>query len=192
LKGEKAMKKSIIAIIVVVVIIALAVVGGVVASLNKGNENTSALVKIETTEDMENVITSIYEKSNNELYGLETMQLDLSDEMTLTAYTGLTSNENIENVVVSESMITSRAYSLVLVKVTDNADVEAIKKEMVDNIDMSKWICVTAEVVYATNYDNLIFLVMSSDELAKPQYDAFKEIVGGQVGKELVRQSEEF
>jgi hypothetical protein len=192
LKGEKAMKKSIIAIIVVVVIIALAVVGGVVASLNKGNENTSALVKIETTEDMENVITSIYEKSNNELYGLETMQLDLSDEMTLTAYTGLTSNENIENVVVSESMITSRAYSLVLVKVADKADVEAIKKEMVDNIDMSKWICVTAEVVYATNYDNLIFLVMSSDELAKPQYDAFKEIVGGQVGKELVRQSEEF
>jgi hypothetical protein len=192
-------------VVIICLIVAIIIVLGIVLlnSNSKNNENNTNVENnnesltdesLESKEEgeLESLISQIYEKSNNELYGLETMELDLTDEATVAAYTGLKSCDNIEQVVVSESMITSRAYSLVLVKTTENADVEAIKQEMVDNIDMAKWICVTAEVVYATNSDNLIFLVMSSEDLAKAQYDAFVDSVSGNIGKELVRQSDEY
>ena len=48
---------------------------------------------------------------------------------------------------------------------------------------MRKWVCVSAEVLYATSTEDLVFLVMSSEEMAKPVYDAFKAKVG-KVGQE--------
>ena len=65
-----------------------------------------------------------------------------------------------------------------------------MKQEMLDNIDTRKWICVTAEKVYVTNHENIIFLVMASDEWAKPVYDEFKSAVDGKVGKELQKTEE--
>lgn len=184
------MKKSIF-LVIAIILIALITVSFVVSSKKDSiNKNEVAIVNVENVEDLERLIDSVYQKSGNDLFGLETRKLDLSDEMALTTYTGLTSNKELEAVVISECMVTSKAYSLAIVKTNEGADVETIKQEMVDNVDMRRWICVEAEVVYATNYNNVIFLVMSEEDLAKPQYDAFKNIVGGKVGKELVRQSE--
>ena len=45
------------------------------------------------------------------------------------SYTGLSSNENIDAVVVSEPMIGSQAYSLVLVKVKDGQDAIILERE---------------------------------------------------------------
>ncbi|MFR4318806.1 MAG: hypothetical protein ACLT2Z_04960 [Eubacterium sp.] len=45
-------------------------------------------------------------------------------------------------------MITAQAYSVAIVKVKDNADVEKIKQEMLDNIDMRRWICVCRTIIY--------------------------------------------
>ena len=83
--------------------------------------------------------------------------------------------------------MSSQAFSAVMVKVSDGANIEEMKKEMIDNIDMRKWICVSAEKARVTNYGNIIFLVMSSEEWGKPVYDEFKQAVGGTVGKELER-----
>lgn len=189
------MKKSIIIGVVVAVIVVLSIIG-VFAIRNKNSKQNNQSVatsnlNFDTAKDMEEIINKIYEKSKNEMYALETREIDLDDEMSLQAYTGLKSKEKIETVVVSESMRTATAYSLVLVKVKPEADVEAIKKEMVDNVDMRRWICVSADYVYANNTDNLIFMVLASEENAKPQYDAFKDISGGKLGKELVREAEQ-
>ena len=81
----------------------------------------------------------------------------------------------------------AQAYSAVAVKVKDGADIETIKKEMLDNIDTNKWICVSAEKVYATNSGNIIFLVMSDEEWAKPVYENFKKYANNETGKELER-----
>lgn len=190
------MKKSTIAIIATIVIILIA--GGVFFFVKKdtnsaqgGAQNTQASVKLETAKDLQNLIDQMYEKSSNDMFGLETREIALNDEMAIQSYTGLKSTENLNKVVVSESMITSQAYSLALVKVKQGADVEAVKREMIENVDMRRWICVGADVAYATNYNDVIFLVMSSEEDAKPQYEAFKEIVGGNIGKELTREAEE-
>ena len=40
--------------------------------------------------------------------------------------------------------------------------VEDIKKKMYDNIRMDKWICVSAEKLYITNYDNIIFAIINA------------------------------
>ena len=180
------MKKTIIIIVSILVVIAL-VVGAVFLLNNKGEKSVLSMA---TSEDLENIINSIYEKANIELPMLMTNVVDVSDVEAVTFSTGLKSNENIEQVVVSEPMMTSQAYSLVLVKVKEGADVESIKKEMVDNIDTRKWICVTADTLYATNHSNLICLVMSREELTKPIYNAFKEVVNQKVGKELERITE--
>lgn len=180
------MKKTIIIVVAIILVIAL-VVGGIFVF----NKEEKPVVSMSTSEDLENIINSIYEKANIELPMLMTNVVDISDEEVLKSFTGLKSKENVEQVVVSEPMMTSQAYSLVLVKVADGADVETMKKEMVDNIDTRKWICVTADSLYATNHTNLICLVMSRDEVAKPIYNAFKEIVEEKVGKELTKITED-
>ena len=58
---------------------------------------------------------------------------------------------------------------------------------MSENIDMRKWICVSAEVLYATSTEDLAFLVMSSEEMAKPVFGAFKNKVGN-VGEEYKKE----
>ena len=65
------------------------------------------------------------------------------------------------------------------------------KKEMLENINMAKWICVSAEKMYITNNGNTIFMVMSSEDWAKPVYNEFKEYVGNNIGKELEKAEEE-
>ena len=97
----------------------------------------------------------------------------------------LKSNENIETLVISTPFINAQAYSLAVLKVNDKANVEQIKQEIYDNIDMRKWVCVSAEKLYITNCDNVIFVIMSSEEWAKPVYEEFKKYVENDIGKEL-------
>ena len=87
--------------------------------------------------------------------------------------------------------MSSQAYSAVTVKVKSGANIEEIKKEMLENINMSKWICVSAEKMYITNNGNTIFMVMSNEDWANPVYNEFKEYVGNNIGKELEKTEEE-
>ena len=53
--------------------------------------------------------------------------------------------------------MSSQAYSAVALKVKSNANIETVKEEILNNVDMRKWICVSAEKLYVTNYNNIIF-----------------------------------
>ena len=80
---------------------------------------------------------SIIDKDNkNVLPELETMKVDIKNIDEVTSYTGLKTNNDIESIVVSVPMMTSQAYSVAVVKVKDTANVEKIKQEMLDNIDL--------------------------------------------------------
>ena len=158
--------------ILVIALILLAVITFGVIILVSGKENTSSL---ETTKDIIKMINSINKDNKNVLPELETMKIDVKNIDEVTSYTGLTSNDNIESIVVSVPMMTAQAYSVAVVKVKDNADVEKIKQEMLDNIDMRRWICVSAEQLYITNSGNVIFSVMTDKDIAKAVYDDFKK-----------------
>ena len=174
--------------ILVIALILLAVITFGVIILVSGKENTSSL---ETTKDIIKMINSIKKKKKNVLPELETMKIDVKNIDEVTSYTGLTSNDNIESIVVSVPMMTAQAYSVAVVKVKDNADVEKIKQEMLDNIDMRRWICVSAEQLYITNSGNVIFSVMTDKDIAKAVYDDFKKYVNNNIGKELEKSNDE-
>ncbi len=174
------MKKKNLIICAVIVLIVLAVIIGIaVKSNNNGN------IKIESTANMKNLIDSIYKNANVELPSLETNEIDMSDNDTVSTYTGSQDNSNIESIVVSEPLISSQAYSLVVMKLKNSADVEKVKQNIYDNVNMSKWICVSAEKLYITNYNNIVFYVMSDEDWAQPVYTAFKTYVNNKNGSEL-------
>lgn len=177
------MKKTVITIIVVLAIIAIVTIGIFATMKSKGGMQKE--LKLQTSEEMQSMLTTIYSSEKVQLPQLENAVIDISDLMQVTTYTGLQSNENVEELVVSVPFINSQAYSVAIVKVKENADIEKMKQEMLDNIDMRRWICVSAEKLYITNYENIIFLVMSSEEWAKPVYDEFKNYVENDIGKEL-------
>mgnify|MGYP002537385975 CR=1 FL=1 len=174
--------------ILVIALILLAVITFGVIILVSGKENTSSL---ETTKDIIKMINSINKDNKNVLPELETMKIDVKNIDEVTSYTGLKTNDGIESIVVSVPLITAQAYSVAIVKVKDSADVEKIKQEMLDNIDMRRWICVSAEQLYITNSGNVIFSVMADKDVAKAVYNDFKKYVNNNIGKELEKSNNE-
>ncbi|NMA65920.1 MAG: DUF4358 domain-containing protein [Clostridiaceae bacterium] len=79
-----------------------------------------------------------------------------------------------EEAIASEPIMMPSAYELDLVRVKEGADVEQIKKEIEENVDPRKWICVGVdpENVIVDNIGDVIFVVMS-DNNAKALHDAF-------------------
>ena len=169
-------------------LILLAVISFVIFILVSGSGNKGSA---ETPKNINDIINTINKNNKNVLPELETMKVDIKNIDEVTSYTGLKTNDGIESIVVSVPLITSQAYSVAIVKVKDNADVEKIKQEMLDNIDMSRWICVSAEQLYITNSGNVIFSVMADKDIAKAVYNDFKKYVSNNIGKELEKSNNE-
>lgn len=185
-------KQTIIGIIIAVVLIIAIVIGVVVFNNQKNNKvESSDNSKLETVSQMKKMINALYSKLGDQLPSLETATISSSDINQVKTYTGLQSTDNIEKIVVSEPLMSAQAYLLATVKVKDGADIEKMKQEMLNNLDMRKWICVSAEKLYITNHENTIFMIMSSAEWADPVYNAFKEYVDNKIGKELTKTEEE-
>ena len=158
---------------------------------NKGSGNKGNVETPKAINDINDVINTINKNNKNVLPELETMKVDIKNIDEVTSYTGLKTNDGIESIVVSEPLITAQAYSVAIVKVKDNADVEKIKQEMLDNIEMRRWICVSAEQLYITNSGNVIFSVMADKDVAKAVYNDFKKYVNNNIGKELEKSNDE-
>lgn len=174
--------------IFIIGLILLAVISFIIFILVSGSGNKD---NVETPKDINDIINTINKNNKDVLPELETMKVDIKNIDEVTSYTGLKTNEGIESIVVSVPLITAQAYSVAIVKVKDNADVEKIKQEMLDNIDMRRWICVSAEQLYITNSGNVIFSVMADKDIAKAVYNDFKKYVNNNIGKELEKSNNE-
>ena len=174
--------------IFIIGLILLAVISFIIFILVSGSGNKGS---VETPKDINDIINTINKNNKNVLPELETMKVDIKNIDEVTSYTGLKTNDGIESIVVSAPLITAQAYSVAIVKVKDNADVEKIKQEMLDNIDMRRWICVSAEQLYITNSGNVIFSVMADKDIAEAVYNDFKKYVNNNIGKELEKSNNE-
>ena len=174
--------------IFIIGLILLAVISFIIFILVSGSGNKGSA---ETPKNINDIINTINKNNKNVLPELETMKVDIKNIDEVTSYTGLKTNDGIESIVVSEPLITSQAYSVAIVKVKDSADVEKIKQEMFDNIDMRRWICVSAEQLYITNSGNVIFSVMADKDIAEAVYNDFKKYVNNNIGKELEKSNNE-
>ena len=191
--------------ILLILVVVVAVIAGVLVFTNSRNEE----VKIPDTVVQEDNNVNVEDEKNNvsgeglnikdvteltsfvdKVYeGLElfpsiaSMELMLDDAETVTYETGLSSTDKIDAVVVSAPMISSQAYSMILVKVKDGVDADSVAKEMSENINPNKWICVSAEKIYATSSGNVAFLVMTNADMAEDVYNNFKK-EAGKIGPE--------
>lgn len=79
-----------------------------------------------------------------------------------------------EEALASEPVMQPGAYSLVLVRVKEGADIEQLKNDIRENINPMKWICVGVqeENIIVDSIGDVVFLVMSDDQ-AKPLHEAF-------------------
>ncbi len=82
--------------------------------------------------------------------------------------------ENVENylgskeiefkeALASESMTGSIAYSVVLVRAKEGADIEKLKQQIKENVNPRKWICVGVENVVVENKGDLIIVILSDN-----------------------------
>ena len=99
------------------------------------------------------------------------MEMEL-DESNFEAYTFASYVKGAE-AVVSEPMMGSFAHSVVLVRLPEGADIKKFANEVKSNADPRKWICVEAEKVQVSTKDNMVLLVMSSNDVANTVTNKF-------------------
>lgn len=176
-------KKTLIYIVVGLVVVLLL---GILIFTNSKKESI-----IKNVNDMNTMLDTIYTQLNDVLPSLENVEIDVEDENQVINYTGLKSNKDVKELVVSMPPISSQAYEVAVIKVSENANIEEMKQEIYDNINMNRWLCVSADKLYITNNGDVIFLIMASEEWAKPVYDEFKKYVNNDIGKELEKTNEQ-
>ncbi|HJG29081.1 MAG TPA: DUF4358 domain-containing protein [Subdoligranulum variabile] len=124
----------------------------------------------EVTADAElsGMVDQIYEAYPVELMMMTTSAVDLSDESWLTYNTGLTAEQGalVDAGVLSESMTGSQAYSMVLLRVKDEADAQTIADAVLNNVQMNKWVCTMADKARVVTFGDKVLFVMSNSELA--------------------------
>ena len=182
------MKKTSKIVLVIAVIAIFVIIGVAIFLLN--SKSKSNLEQINTVEDLVSLVNKVYEGQGGKFSSIQTQIIDITDNDMVKYCTGLENNKDLEYLVVSEPMMSSQAYSLVIAKVKTGVNANALAKIMCDSINIRKWICVSAEKVYATSSKDVVFLVMSNEEMAKTVYESFKSLAGS-VGEEYERTEEE-
>ena len=181
------MKKSVKIIIGVIVLVAI--IAGIIIAVNFSSKNSNgktSLPEISSSEDLHALVEKIYEPVTLGELMIQTIDVDLTDATSVKSFTGLEDGSSFEYLSVSEPLIGSIPYSLVIGKVKEGTNANEIAKQMSESIDQRKWICVTANNLYATSSGEYVFLVMggqAGSEIAKSAYDSFKNIAQT-IGKE--------
>ena len=172
---------------ILAIVLALVVVVAAFAACS--GDKTPSVTPYEGT--LEDLTSTLYEANPVEFMVGPAMAVELTDVDALYAYLGLESAEGIAEATWSESMIGAQPYSLVLAKVSEGADMEAIKNAMFNGINTRKWICVNANELRVVSSADVIMLVMAGSEfapgLADSMVEAFKANVGELSGEVLAR-----
>ena len=135
-----------------------------------------------TTGDL---IAKLYENVTVELALMtETTEGMLSDLEMFTYLTTIESMDGIVDAAVSQPMMGSQAYHIVLARAESNEKAAELAQHMFDTMDMARWVCVQATEKQAVVCGDLAFFVMLD-----PQYgvtseqivEAFTTVCGGAV-----------
>lgn len=180
------MKRKIIIPVAIVLVIGL--ITTVIVINNNNQKNTSSL---NTAKEMKTALKNINKNLGDTLPDLEVTEISSNDSELVASYTYLSDPSIVESLVVSEPTMSSQAYLAFILKLKDNTNVENVKEELLNNLDMNRWICVSAEKIYITNSGNTIFVVMSFEEWATPVYNEFVKYVDKNIGKTLEKEDED-
>lgn len=123
---------------------------------------------------LEEIMEKVYADVPEEERPMMLMNMEITSE-NVEMFLG-TADIEYEEALASESATGSIAHSVVLIRVKDNANVEAIKEKIEDSINPRKWICVEAEEVEVESKGNLIIVIMSSETTTEKIENSFKKL----------------
>lgn len=115
--------------------------------------------------ELEDIMNELYNGISEEKLPMMLQNTELTEE-NIENYIG-TKDIKWSEAIASESMVGSIAHSVVLIRVSEDAnekDIEEAKEIIKENANPNKWICVTADKVDVISNGDLILLVMSDDE----------------------------
>ncbi len=162
----------------------LVVLAGVIFVVTS-NKESKTNETLQTAGDIKKMLKTIYKNLASELPELTTEEINLKESELVESLTGLKSTDDINTLVVSEPVMGSQALEVAVIKTKEKTDVEAMKQNIKDNVDMSRWICVSAEKLYVVSSGDVIFMVMADSDWAKSIYDEFVKYVDNKVGETL-------
>lgn len=173
-------------------IISILIIVSIVLSVTACSKEKSVQTSVSPEGTMSEIIDKIYDQKEVTLR-IGTTELDFNDANMFQYYTGLSDSSKIKEAAVSEAMMTSQAYSMVLVRVNDVNDTKTIANEMLNGINQNKWICVGADdLKVATSGDTILLIMVAStlsDSVTADQIvDAFKTVCGGTLDQTLVKE----
>lgn len=141
--------------------------------------------------ELPNIMEKVYEKmykdvSEDERPGLVTENIleklegeTDEDVKNRVVYTIGTSDIEYKEIYESKPMIGSIAYSVVLVRMEENADIEAAKKAIEENVDPRKWICAEVEkddVIVKSKGDLIILIMVENETLREKVEEGFDNL----------------
>ena len=180
------MKKIFAMMLALSMLLSFAACGAATAPTNPTTAPTEAVKTVEGS--MEELLNKIVEIQPVEFMG-GTMPIDLTDKTedglwNIKYNTGLDNADNITEAAVFGPMMGSIAYSMVMVRVAEGADVKAVAEGMKTGIDPRKWICVEADDLQVVSYGDVVMLIMveSANGMTSQSFvDAFAQVCGGDV-----------
>ena len=95
--------------------------------------------------------------------------------------TGLSDPAQLKQAAFFEPMMSSIAFSLVMVRTADAVDPKEVAQAMKEGINPRKWICVEADDMLVAGCGDVVMLIMldtSYDLTAQSFVDAFGKVVG--------------
>ena len=122
---------------------------------------------------LEEMIEKIYEGiPPDEMPNVENIDVLEMAPDNITYYIGTTDIE-YEEILASEPMMSSIAYSVVLVRMKDGADIEDAKTKIKESVDPRKWWCVEVpeDDVIVKSKGDLIILIMVENETAREKIE---------------------
>lgn len=138
-------------------------------------------VEGELTDIMEDVYKEMYASVDEEERPMLTTVnvLEKTEDMTdedvdaAVEYAIGTTDIKYKEIYESKPMIGSLAYSVVLVRMEENADVEDAKTKIKENVDPRKWICAEVEKddVIVKSKGDLIILIMVENETLREKIE---------------------
>ena len=182
------MKKMIAMLMALTMMFSFAACGGA-ASQPATQPTTAPTETVKNVEGtMEELLNKIIEIQPVEFMG-GTMPIDLTDKSedglwNIKYNTGLDNADNITDAAVFGPMMGSMAFSMVMVRTAEGADVKAVAESMKSGIDPRKWICVEADDLQVVSYGDVVMLIMvdsTSGQTSQSFVDAFAQVCGGSV-----------
>lgn len=163
------MKK--ISVLMALILVLLALVG--CGTSNNGDSSAAPAVTLEGTPS--EIVDKIYAGAPEDLeYPMMLTTSELTEDNSV-YMTGVERSEYKEG-AVSESMVGSIAYSMVVLRANDAEGAQALADSVKEKVDPRKWICVEAETVNTAVIGDVVFMVMADQATADALTASFEAL----------------